>query len=251
MPVSPGQVGPTVIATKAKDFTTDNLQNIYCLSAESELIKYSPEGQEQFRYSNRTLGQAALLDATNPFHLLLYFPEYQNVLLFDRTLSPTGQFNLNNLGFYRASAVGMASDGHLWVYDEASFRLKKVTASGQVIAESGDLSLAIGKGLHPNFLTERNQQVFLNDPATGILVFDVFGQYLKTIGILGLAEFQIVGDELIFWQEGKLHSFHLTALLEQTYALPIELEPDSKVRLGNGALFVLDKNGLKIVPLGK
>lgn len=239
----------TVVVAAAKDFTTDNLQNIYALLPGNVLVKFSPDGQELFRYSDRTLGDMSFLDATNPFHLLVYLPDYQNVLTFDRTLSPSGQYNLNQLGFFRVSAVGMASDGLLWVYDEAAFRLKKITATGQPVVESSDLSLSLGQGIRPNFLIERNQQVFLNDPAVGVLVFDGFGQYRKTIPIPGLQELQVVGDELVYWQAGKLRSFHLTALLEREYALPPGIAADGKVRLGNTALFVLDKSGLKIIPI--
>ena len=234
----------SVFTQKIKNFTTDNLGNIYTLTLDNQVVKYTPEGVEQFRYPNRTLGEASLLDATNPFQLLLFFPDYQTVLTLDRTLSVTGQFNLFQLGFQRARAVGTSSDGWLWVYDETSFLLKKITADGTVMAQSGDLSLATGRPLHPVFLVEREQTVFLSDPEVGVLVFDAFGQYRKTIPLPGLTEFQVMDDQLVYFREGQLWSFHLTALLERPFSLPFELGQVAKVHVANGVLYAMENGNL-------
>lgn len=231
-----------------QNFTTDNLQNIYVITPQSEVVKLNSKGQVLFRYPNKTLGQAAFLDATDPFNLLLFFPEYQTVLLLDHTLSPIARYNLFQLGLFQVHAVGMAGDGSVWVYDEANFRLKKITPSGAVKAESGDLSLVPGKAIQPNFLTERQQHVFLNAPQTGILVFDAFGRYLKTIDIKGLREFQIIDNRIVYFKDGELRSFHLTALLDQPLATPQGLKKDSRLRLGRENLYVLEGSTLKIYP---
>lgn len=233
-----------VFPEKIKNFTTDNLGNIYTLTLDNQIVKYNPDGVEQFRYLNKTLGEPGLLDATNPFHLLLFYPQHQTVLTLDRTLTLSGQFNLLQMGFLGAKAVGMASDGHLWVYDETSFLLKKISAAGSVILESTDLSLATGKELHPVFLLERDQTVFLSDPAVGVLVFDAFGQYRKTIPLLGLSAFQVMDDQLVYFREGRLWSFHLTALLERPFSLPVEVEGAKKLAVSNGLLYVLEAGSL-------
>ncbi|MBK8562210.1 MAG: hypothetical protein IPN76_02405 [Saprospiraceae bacterium] len=229
-----------VFPEKTKNFTTDNLGNVYTVTASNQVVKYTPDGQEQFRYPNRTLGEATLLDATNPFHLLLFFAQHQTVLTLDRTLNISGQYNLMQMGFQRADAVGMASDGALWVYDEASFLLKKIKADGTVVVQGSDLSLSVGRSLHPNFLLEREQTVFVNDPAVGVLVFDIFGQYRKSIPLLGLTEFQVMDDQLMYVKDGQLWSFHLTALLERPFMLPFELKTGCKMRVANGWAFVLE-----------
>ena len=135
------------IKTTAKDFTTDKLQNIYLLDAKNEIVKLTPNGTEQFRYPNTTLGEPNYLDATNPFNLLLYFPDFQNVITLDRTLNLAGELNLQQLGFFRVNALGMAGDGNLWVYDEVDFRLKKIGQDGQIILQSSDLSLELRQSL--------------------------------------------------------------------------------------------------------
>lgn len=233
-----------VFPEKIKNFTTDNLGNIYTLTNDNQVVKYNPDGVEQFRYLNKTLGAPSLLDATNPFHLLLFFPQHQTVLTLDRTLTLSGQFNLLQMGFQGARAVGMASDGLLWVYDETSFLLKKINADGTVVAQSGDLSLAVGQSLHPVFLMEREQTVFLSDPAVGVLIFDAFGQYRKTLPLTQLEQFQVTGDELFFLRDGMLWSYHLKALLEHSFSLPFELKNAVKVEVSNGLLYSLEADNL-------
>jgi hypothetical protein len=234
------------IDAQAKNFTTDKLQNIYLLTPDNEVVKYTPQGQEQFRYPNKTLGNASCLDATNPFHLLLFFPDYQNVLTLDRTLNPTGQFNLLQFGLFQVNAVGMASDGRLWVFDEVDFRLKKFESDGTLVTEGNDLSLVLGKTIRPNFLVEKDQLVYLNDPKVGILVFDVFGQYQKTLPIQALTEFQVFEDQLIYFKEGKLYSFHLKALLESVIRLPEGARRDDKVKVQKDRLYLLGENSLRV-----
>jgi len=241
------------LSQNAKQFTTDKLQNIYILGEKNEIIKFTPEGKEQFRYPNTTIGEPDYLDATNPFNLLLYFSDFQNVVTLDRTLNLAGEINLQQLGFFRVNALGMAGDGNLWVYDEVEFRLKKIGQDGRVILQSGDLGLELQKSISPNFLLERNQQVFLNDPKLGVLVFDVFGRYLKTLPLMDLSEFQVVGDELVFMEKGQLQSFHLKALLQSPLRLPVSengeeevQSAEKRVRVEKDRLYILDEGRLKV-----
>ncbi len=234
------------IPVPSKNFTTDKLQNIYLLTPENEVIKYTPDGREQFRYPNKTLGGASFIDATNPFHLLLFFPDYQTVVTLDRTLNVSGQFNLQQFGLFRVNAMGMASDGRLWVYDEVNFRLKKIESDGTVVTDGGDLSLVLGKTILPNFLTENDQLVYLNDPNEGILIFDVFGQYQKMIPLKGLESFQVFDDQLIYFTEGNLHSFHLKALLETPVRLPQGVQSGDKLKVQKDRLYVLGEAGIRV-----
>ena len=232
-----------------KAFTTDKLQNIYYLSTKNEIVKLKPDGTEQFRYINKTLDEPTYLDATNPFNLLLFYPDYQNVVTLDRTMNLAGQYSLFQLNLFQVNAIGAAGDGNLWVYDEVTFRLKKIGLDGRVILQSSDLSLELGENIKPNLLLERGQQVYLNDPAYGILVFDVFGRHSKTLPIMGLTTFQVSGDQLLYWNQGQLKSFHLKALLEVGIRLPVGVPPESKVRVEKDRFYALVGRSLKVYSL--
>ena len=227
-------------------FTTDQLRNVYTVTKTNEVIKYTPSGQIQFRYNNNTLGNLAFIDATDPFNLLLFYPDFRRVILLDRTLSETGAFDLFNLDVIDVPAVGISSDNKLWIYDDLKFNLKKIDRNGDVVDQSNNLSLVLGKTLTPNFLLERSNAVYVNDPEVGILVFDLFSNYTKTIGIKGLDQFQVIDQQLVYWQDGALHIFNLKSL--QTRSIDLQLPPDESqlVRIEKDRLYVRTGPFLKI-----
>ncbi len=67
---------------------------------------------------------------------------------------------------------------------------------------------------------EKNGQVYVNDPAVGILVFDNFGAYYKTIPILGLQKFHIMQEQIIYYQDGRLRSYNPITFDAKMISLP-------------------------------
>ncbi len=232
-------------------FTTDQLRNVYTVTKTNEVIKYTPESKIQFRYNNNTLGNLTFIDATDPFNLLLFYPDFRRVILLDRTLSETSSFDLFNLDVIDVPAVGISSDNNLWIYDDLKFNLKKIDRSGNIVQESNNISLVLGKTLSPNFILERNNAVYINDPETGILVFDLFGNYTKTIDVKGLRQFQVIDQQLIYWQDEKLNVFNLKSL--QTRSMDLQLPPGENqlVRIEKDRLYVRSGPCLKIFQINR
>lgn len=248
---STGTAIPTFsITVKNSFFTTDNLQNTYLFDENQEVIKYNSEGKETYRYSNTRLDEPTYIDATDPFNLLVFYKNYQTVVLLDRTMNPTATFNFINFDLFNINAVGISSNNSIWVYDELNFRLKKIDRNGKVVQESEDLGLLLDMEIQPNLLIEREQMVFVNDPNIGLLVFDFFGQYMKILDIKNLTDFQIIENRLVFQENENLKSFHLKSLLEQPLNLPFTIEKSEKVRIEKGSVFVGNEEGVFIYKLG-
>jgi len=230
-------------------FTTDRLRNVYTVSNTNEVVKYNPEGLPQFRYNNNTLGLLGYVDATDPFNLLLFYPDYRTVVLLDRTLSENGRFDLFDLDVIDVPAVGISSDNNLWIYDDVKFNVKKINRNGAVLQESNNISLVLGKTLQPNFILERSNQLYINDPETGILVFDLFGNYNKTIDIKGLQQFQVIENQLIYQKERQLVVYNLRSLQERALHLPLPSEGEYQVRIEKDRLYVQTGLFLKVYML--
>ncbi|MDX1667566.1 MAG: hypothetical protein R3350_10065, partial [Saprospiraceae bacterium] len=223
------------LPVSASYFTVDRLGNIYLVTATNEVIKYDKSGRESFRYSNNTLGQLSMIDATDPFNLLLYYPDLQVAITLDRTLNPTGSFNLYQWDLVGVEAMATAVDNHLWIYDQLNFRLLKVDAQGQVLVESNDLSLVFSTLPRPSSMRARGNRVYLNDPAQGILVFDVFGQYLQTLPLKGITDFWFVKEQIAYQHKGHLYSYDLRSFHRVTTERPWQTPPQ-----GSGALRYFD-----------
>ncbi len=226
------------IPIKAKTFTTDKLSQVYVVTEQNEVIKYNSDGKELFRFNNNTLGNLQHVDVTDPFNILLYYPDFLTVLTLDRTLNKTGEYDLTNLNLIEVKAIGMSNDNNVWLYDEVTFKLRKVDRKGQILLESDVLNMLLGYTPAPNFILERENLVYINNPQTGILVFDIYGKYIKTLDFKGLNDFQVFNKQLIFKKNGKLMSFHLQPLILQPIEIPLGISREDKIRIQKNKLFV-------------
>ena len=236
----------TQIPLQAKFITTDKLQQLYAVTPQNTVIKFTPDGREQYRFSNNTLGELGYVDATDPFNLLLYYPDYQLVVTLDRTLNQTASLHLLEAGVIQASAIGLGNDGNIWVYDEASFQLRQFSRRGEVLFESQNLSLVLPKAPQPIQLLARENFVYLNDPKQGILVFDTFGQYAKTIAIPDIMRFQVLDNRLIYKQDGQLQLYDLKSFRDATIALPEGVEAKDQVQIQQNRIFVQKQDAILI-----
>jgi len=234
------------IPVEATFFTTDKLQQIYYVTLQNQLIKLTSEGQQQFDFTNKTLGDLGFVDATDPFNILLFYPDYFTLLFLDRTLNRTEEVALLNSGLQQTQAVGVSADNQIWIYDATTFQLKKLNPQGEVTLQSGDLNLLLGRRIEPNFIIERGSFVFVNAPSVGVLVFDLFGQYVKTIDIQGLERFQVINQQLLYMENGELHAFHLKALLDKIIPLPPLTEAPRQVHIQTNQLYILLDNRVDI-----
>lgn len=227
---------------KAKYITSDKLQQCYTISKSNELVKYNAKGVVLFRFNNNRLGELSWVDATDPFNLLLYYPEYMTLITLDRTLGMTGEFQLYDMDIAEVTAVAMTNDNNIWLHDQTRARIVKINKQGNILNESGNLNLLFENISPPNFMLEHDNLLYVNIPDRGILVFDNFATYLKTIPIKSLERFQIIDKQLIYEEGNAVNSFHLKSLLTQTLELPFSYKQGDQVRIQKDVLFVL-KNG--------
>lgn len=208
------------IEVEALAIEMDRLQQIYVVLKGGALEKYSAEGELLFRFNENNLGEIQSLDVSNPHQLLVFYGNYQTIVFLDRSLSEINRFDLTDLGYLQVEAVGMSSDNQIWVYDPNELLLQKIDQNGAVLQESPDLSAVLDDAFMPNRLIERDYQVFLNDPDYGVILFDVFANYQKSLEIRGLPYFQWQVAALQWLDEEKrLRRFHLNSFQQEVLEL--------------------------------
>lgn len=173
---------------------------------------------------------------------MLYYPDYLTVILLDRTLNKTGEYVLYDFDIVEGYAVGISNDNNLWIYDDRAFKIKKINREGEALIKSDDLSMILGTGIEPNFILERHNWVYVNDPAIGILQFDLFGTYVKTIPLKDLETFQILHNQLVYSQDNQVFAFHLQSLATQSISLPKLTTTDHRIRLQKDRLYIQQKD---------
>ena len=204
---------------KANSVSVDNFGNFY-VTSDNQIVKFDRDGNYQVKFEEVHNGKIGSIDVTNPFKMIVYYPDFMKAVVLDKFLTYLVSYNFFDLGYTNVTAVGSSADGYLWFYDANDYTLKKIDVTGNVQLQSQPVNQQINKIINPNFIIEKNGQVFVNDTATGILVFDNFGAYYKTIPILGLQKFHILQEQIVYYQDDKLRSYNPVTFDAKMISLP-------------------------------
>lgn len=232
------------IAMATDKYYVDQLDQVIVLSSDGDLIKYDNQLQELFRYADNTLGEISHIDPFNPLSVLVYFEDYNTIVYLDNTFSVTGTVSLQEWDYFDISTIAASNDGNIWLYDPTSNRLIKSNDQGREILSSNNLNDYGIDELNPILIKERNNNLWVLDEQYGIIVLDNFGSYIKSIPITGITDFQVDGEQVIYWKDGQFNVVSLK-LLEQH---KISLEHNSAWDLGKISsryFYLQDSKGIK------
>ncbi len=235
------------IPVRARFMTVDHLENIYVISIENEIIKYSKEGKELYRFSNDLLGDATFMDATNTFNLLLYYRDYQTVIILDRFLNPTSQFDFYEADALDTDAICMSNDQNVWLYDSPNAQLKKVNAAGEIFFESQTLLPLVQEGFNPTFMMEDNNMVYLWEKGKPIHRFDLFGKYLGTETFSMPEPFQVWNGVFISKSKQGIHLYNPEFGVLDVLDFPKKIKKPISINVWKNRLFVLDDTGISVL----
>ncbi|MCW3127990.1 MAG: hypothetical protein JWO03_3648 [Bacteroidetes bacterium] len=204
---------------KANSISVDNFGNFYAVSG-NRITKFDKTGAQLQIYEEVKYGKIGSIDISNPMKIVVYYPDFMQAVLLDKFLAYFTTYNFFDLGYQNVTAVGSSSDGYLWFYDNLSYTLKKVDEAGKTQLQSQPVNQLINTVITPTFIMEKGGQVYVNDPAVGVLVFDNFGAYYKTIPIKGLDRFQIFQEQVVYFEDGKLKSYNPATFDAKMISLP-------------------------------
>lgn len=212
------------INEKAEYIVIDNLNNIYSVN-QAELDKYDSQGKFQFRYSDMQLGNISSVDATYPLRPFLLYSELNYIATLDNTLSNNrGIINLLHHNIGLATAACSSVQNFFWFFDMMNFSLIRTDDNFNIVRNTGNLSQLLSIELHPNFMVEFANKLYMNNPETGILVFDVYGTYIKTIPLKGLDQFQVFENEIVYFDSGQLVRYNPMIFQSQIIEIPMACE---------------------------
>lgn len=219
-------------------FTTDQFGNYYDVS-NREIKKYNLKGELLFTYSDNILGEISSIDASNPLKVLVYFKDFTKVLTLDDAMSPRGEvLNLNDLSLEETSLVCRSYNNGVWFYNPIKYQLTRLE-NRQVINVSSNLTNLLGENIQPNFLLEFNEKVYLNDAKSGILVFDIYGTYLKTIPIYDAKTFQVKQKYILYVNtKNEIEIYNLFTLEKSIYQAE-KYDDVKSVRIEGSNIYIL------------
>jgi len=204
---------------------SDALGNIYLIQR-NELSRYNRQYQDVARYSNAYLGQPASLDVSDPLRLLVFYKDYNQILWLDNFLTELrSPVRIDEMGYEQVELVCSSSQGGFWIYNSLTDQIHSFDAGLNLIHESVNLRPLLERTDRPVFMIEKNRNIYVSFPSAGILVFDRFGNYQKTIPLIGISRFQVTDRHLFFLKEGAFFSYSLSDGTETEIVLPLEQDP--------------------------
>lgn len=233
------------IEAEAKMIETDRMGNIYLVTKTNQLYKYNAQGVLQGTLNYAYLGNISQIDASNPLEIYLFYRELNALVFLDNNLAFRGRLNLGDVGIIQASAAARSYSNGIWVFDQGDLQLKKMAKDGSLLQASGNsLQFAQNKNLSPTRIIDNGDKIFANDSSEGILVFDLFANYIKTVPIKGQETIKIMGESLFFMDETKLMSYQLKQYRRDTLALPQVANKSFSIE--KERLYLLNEKGINV-----
>lgn len=226
------------IEEEHESFRVNELDNLYLIDG-VEIRMWNKQGKHQFNYSKNRLGTISDVDLSRSLKPLVFYSSLSTLVVLDNTLSVQGQpVDLSQYGLDQAELVCNSVNSRYWFYDGARNELIRTDRSFRTVDRSGDLVRLLNMRIDPTHMVEFRERLYLNNPSTGILVFDNFGSHLKTIPIKNAEHFQITSDRIHFMRGGNFYHYNRTT--HETKRVQLPLEDVKQARVGRNRLYLSD-----------
>ncbi|MDB4082923.1 hypothetical protein OAD50_04570 [Vicingaceae bacterium] len=233
---------------KADYFTTDQLGNIF-LWNDNIIWKYSNKGDSLAAFNSRKYGSISHVDATNPYEIVVFFADYNLVLLLDNYLSDNGKdIDLQELGYDQISNACKSRSNGIWIYDLIQQRAIHLNYNYSKDKQTLNLSQWFNERITPNLLLEFNNQLFISSDEA-LFVFDHFGTFKRKIPIKNITLFQIVNEEIRYLKGQKYCSYIQKSFDESCREIPIKHLKN--IRIEKTGLYVFTSGKLTVFSTNK
>ncbi len=197
-------IGSTLSAQKIPNhhqILIDHLGNRYLLS-ESTLKNISQT--PPIEYQNSFLGEISSVDISNPLRILVFFKNANAIVFLNNELSTIGEaIDLDQVGLSDVSSVCASNINGFWCYNQFKSRIEFYNDDLKLMHYSQELSSLINRSEDIKSLVMSGQQIYMNVDQVGILVFDMFGNYIKTLPIRNTDCFQVLGQGIIYTENNQ------------------------------------------------
>lgn len=223
---------------------SDEIGNYYVLQG-SELCKWNNRDTLFNRYSNLQYGDITIADVSNPLKILIYYKEFSRIVFLDNTLSDVKEdIDLQEIGLEQTTLVCTSYDNGLWIYNRIHFELIRFNKNMQELYRTSNLNLMLNVDFKPAYMVEKENKLYVSNPASGIYCFDIFGGLERTIPIKGITKFQVMDTYLIYLENGVLRQYDMKKFEDKALNTPLAKALDFCI--SGRKLFLLEDNFLKV-----
>ena len=234
----------TVSCSADASFTTDPIGNFY-IYIKGDITKFNSDGIETARYSSREYGDISYVDATNSLKVLVVFKEFSKAILLDAALSPQATMDLSFPGIPYVNFICTSRESGYWIVDPVSKQIRKINDQLAIVLDGTPFRQVSSHEMEPFQLTDSGNWLIMNTTGFGLLVFDRFGTYYKTIQDIPAIPVQASGHELLYKVNDAMIKLDIRTGQSNHFLLP-ENKEDDICRVEGNHIFLKSQNLLKI-----
>ncbi|MEZ4839737.1 hypothetical protein [Flavobacterium sp.] len=168
-------------------------------------VFFKQKGKELFQYKNLALGKIKRADLQNPLKIVLFYEGFNSVITLDNQLNETSTiyFSENQNNPIIASAVGLAAQNRLWVFNSLPMQLGLYDFTKQVFQP---LSQPFQNPIQ-FYQTDYNQFYWIDSNGL-VSTCDVFGKITILGNIPPFDSAQIISKDILIYQKSNQLYFH-------------------------------------------
>jgi len=226
----------------------DQLDQWYAVNG-SEVSKLTTEGKVLSTYSAPSLGPIEHIDVSNPLKPFIFYPELGKVVYLNTMMAPIDP-ELDLFSFEgQITAVCGSIAQHIWMYDSNAQVLRRYDQFLNEVVTTGSLRTWVADGWQTKKMAEFDGELFVWNGANRILVFDLFGTYLREtrlfLGDTPEADLQFVNGGRIDRIGSSAYFVSNNIQLQEDFPLYADLSSD--VKLAVSAKYVARYDGKRVL----
>jgi len=230
--------GQDIILKNSQKAQVDHLGNTYIIEKNNFSLILNTNLKE---YQNNFFGNIYSVDLSNPLRILIYHKEANEIVFLNNELSIIGDaISLDELGLPDVAVVCASLINGFWVYNNLNNRIEFYNSNLKKIHTSINLSNQINNLDDIENIKMFNERIYLKVKNTGILVFDMFATFIKTIPIKNTNSFQILDKSLLYTLENKVLIYNFDSL--ETTVLFLGENNIDYARVYNGVLYYVENH---------
>jgi hypothetical protein len=206
---------------------------------------FDDSGNLLYTYSSLIDGNINALDVSDPLKILVFYRDFGRIKYLDNKLSVKGDYvALQDLSLEQSSIACSSYENSFWVYDPLSIKFYRIDQNLQVNQSSSNISQITGFTFSPAYMAEYNNNLYVSDTANGVLIFDRYGAFIKTIAVKKIHFFQILNNKLAYFDSGSIRTIDLKTYDESKTEIPDQ--STICLRVEQNKLYVLTNKKLNI-----
>lgn len=194
------QVTTLVEQTELKADTFIGIDNYNDLFYIKDQVLYKKTGTELFNFKDFQMGAIESVDFMNPMNIVVYYSDFNTVVLLDNKLTEIERINFNNHSeFINTSTATLAANTSLWIFnidsqqlESYNYRSKHKTLVSQPI--SGEVLSQVSNYNYCFVLTSEK-----------IRAYNIYGSLIAEINNEGFVKIEQVNENLLALKDDELY----------------------------------------------